>query len=232
MTKTAKNVKTKVDPSQKEDWWTFCDNYLSIAELACLEMVHQKYDRWWFQNKGGIRGLKFYPYNLYISAIYNLKHSIEIFLKYFLIAIEEAVPDKTHNIEDVLELFAKKYKVEEYNKVIKQAFLENRESRYSLSVADMESEFHEEWFQNIAKISLKYFQCEDIKPFIGNFNLKDVLNDGFRYPKNRLEVELEYSKILSKIDKSHVQSVLDDIYELRNAFNSLRFLIEVYHDIK
>ncbi len=230
-----KTIKQKVKQQHKEDWWLFCDNYLSLAGLACREIIHQKYPMFWSDKKGDIGPPKYWPYNLYISAIYNLKHSIEIFLKYFLIILEDKFPEigkNGHDIKKYLELFNSKYKVENINKAIKKAYEDKKESRYALETAERETEFSEEWVKNVAKISLKYFNCEDIKDKISGFDLKDISNDGFRYPKNKLTVELNYSDIVYKITKDDVKEVLKDIGELENAFNSLRFLIDVYYDIK
>jgi len=227
----------QIRQAQKEDWWLFCDNYIKIAELACMEMIHQKYTMWFDEKRGNIGPKKFWPYNLYVSAIYSLKHSIEIFLKYFLIIIEDKFPEfkkekDGHNIEKYLDLFKNKYKLELINKTIKEAYESKKESRYALETAEMETKFSREWMNNIAKISLKYFHCEDIKGKITSIDLRDTSNDGFRYPKNKLIIELNYTEIVHKITKGDVKEVLKDINELENAFSSLRFLIEVYYDIQ
>lgn len=227
--------KNKIKQTQKEDWWLFCDNFLKISELACKEMIHQEYSMGWSKQKGHVGPKEFWPHNLYISAIYNLKHSIEIFLKYFLIIIEDKFPEvgkDGHNIEKYLDLFQDKYKLDLINKEIKKAYKDKKDSRYSLDTAEMETQFSEEWFNNIASISLKYFKCEDLKEKIKFFDLKDVSNTCFKYPKNDLSIELNYSEIINQITKEDIKKVLNDIYELKNAFNSLRFLIEVYYDIK
>ncbi|HKK54310.1 MAG TPA: hypothetical protein VJ926_02225 [Patescibacteria group bacterium] len=229
--------KQKITQENKEDWWLFCDNYLKIASLACKEMLHQKHSVFWTESRGDVGPPAYWTYNLYIPAIYNLKHAIEIFLKYFLIIIEDKFPEigkDGHHIEKYLNLFSSKYKIKLINKVIKKVIDQAKEQnvfRYTLEAADIEIEFSEEWMKNIAKISLKYFNCEDIKNKITDFNLKDISNDSFRYPKNKLIIELNYSSLVHKITKDDVKKVLKDIGELENAFNSLRFILDVYNDI-
>ena len=137
-----------------------------------------------------------------------------------------------HNSEELIEYFKKHYSVKLFNKIVRDAYQQKRESKYSLQVADLETEFSEKWVENIIKITLKYFRCEDIKLKIGCFDLKDVCNDAFRYPKNELKIELNYTNIVHRISKDDVRIVLKDIYELKNAFNSLRFLFDTYEDIK
>lgn len=214
----------------KEDWWLFCDNYLKIAELACREMIYQRYSIF-EEIQNGRRA--FCIYNLYFSALYNLKHSIEIYLKYFYISIKKQLPKdiEIHNLDELLKYFNKSYGVEIFNKAINSAYQQKIKSRYSLDAANLETEFSKEWIKNIIKITLKYFKCEDIKSKINIFNLRDLFNDAYRYPKNKLGVNLNYTEIIYKINKDDVKTVLDDIYELENAFNSLRFLFEVYEDI-
>lgn len=221
----------KIKSELKEDWWLFCDNYLKIAELACREMIYQKYPNFEQRPDGPKR---FYIYNLYISAVYNLKHSIEIYLKYFYIIIKNQLPKdlEIHNLEELLHLFNKNYSFELFSEIVKKAYRQKKKSKYALEVAELETEFIEEWVKNIINITLKYFKCEDIKSKIGEFNLEDIMNDGFRYPKNKLKIELNYTEIVNKITKDDVKVVLNDIYELQNAFSSSRFLFEVYDDIK
>lgn len=219
----------KIKPTLKEDWWLFCDGYLKLAELSCKEMIDQKYSM--FQNRE--RGPNaFWIYDLYIPTIYNLKHSIEIFLKYFCIILTDQIPDLDHNIEKFLSIFTEKSQLTKINKIVKKAYADKKESRYSLSTAEMETNYSEEWLNNLSKITLKYFYCEDVKQKIGKFDLIDVKNDGFRYPLNNLKINLNYSDLVHRIDKKDVAVVLSDIYELKNSFGSLRFLIDVYHDIK
>lgn len=225
-----KNVPQKL----REDWWLFCDNYLSIAELACREMYSQKY--FFFEERGKpFGGKRFWIYNLYISMHYNLKHSIEIFLKYFILILDDKIPEfgkNGHDIEEYLKRFQQRHNVEKINAVVKKAFNDKKLSRYSLDYADIETEFHEEWVEHIARLSIKYFKCEDIKEKVKYFTFRDIANDGFRYPKNKMGVDINYSELVHSITKEDIQVVLSDIYELRNAFNSLRFLIETYHDVE
>jgi len=225
----------KIKKELKNDWWLFCDNYITIAELACREMIHQRYATSWHKEKGDIGPKRFWPYNLYISTIYNLKHSIEIFLKYFIIIIEDKIPEigkNGHDIEKCLEIFKNKYKVDLINKTIQKAYDDKRESRRVLEPAKIETEFSKEWMENIAKISLKYFKCEDVKKKIKDFDLKDISNDAFRYPKNKLFIDINYSEIVNRITKEDIGKVLKDIGELKNDFDSLKFLIDIYHNIK
>lgn len=61
----------------KNDWAMFIYGYLRLAELACLEIVEGKYN-----NKANGQ---FKIEEIYIPAIFNLKHGIELFLKVFSI---------------------------------------------------------------------------------------------------------------------------------------------------
>lgn len=234
MAKNSENLDKKIPATLNEDWWLFCDSYLSAAELACREMIDQKYKV--FKSKKGEHGpLRFWVYNLYIPMIYNLKHAIEIFLKYFLIVIEDKMPElgkNGHDIEKYLELFKSKHNVELINRAIKGAIKQGKKTRFSLEAAEFETEFHQKWMENMNRLVIKYFKCEDIISKIGNFSLIDRLNDGFRYPVNQLGVSLNYSELIGKINKEDIKIVLKDIYELKNDFNSLRFMIEVNQDIK
>jgi|GEM_PF-1106098 hypothetical protein len=233
-TKATQSISKNVPITLKEDWWLFCDSYLSLSELACRELISHKYKM--FNSNGEEKGpIRFWAWNLYIPMIYNLKHSIEIFLKYFLILIEDKIPEfgkDGHDIEKYLKLFQKKHEIDRINKVIKKAYQDKRVLKYSLDYAEMETNYHKEWVENVATLSIKYFQCEDIKPKIKDIGLRDVVNDGFRYPDNKLKIQLNYSEIVHLITKDDIQIILKDINELRNAFSSLRFLIAVDKEIK
>ena len=131
-TKTKQSESQKIPPTLREDWWLFCDSYISIAELACRELIHQRYTQHWDAKRGDIGAKKFWAYNLYVPMIYNLKHSIEIFLKYFGRVVEDNIPEYSHDIEKNLELFQKKHNVNKINQAVKKAYSEKRGSKYSL----------------------------------------------------------------------------------------------------
>ena len=72
----------KVNPDRllkNTNWARFCLNYLNIAELTCTELILFKESK--LEETPERNDVLFEIQNLYIPIIYNIKHSIEIFLK-------------------------------------------------------------------------------------------------------------------------------------------------------
>lgn len=251
---TDKKSKTKQEKeSRKNNWQIFCDSYLNIARLACLEIINKKYKP---SNVG--------PYynnsdieKLYIPMRYNLNHAIEIFLKHLSKVLNENKIEKGHNIENLLEDFKKSYKVEEIKNVTKERYQEilemkdllrnadkseevkrylelnkkyKREVVERTSLAELELEDLNDYFDKAIKICYKYFSWKDLeKHILSSSSIKDIQNMGFRYPEdNGLSIEVDYEIILKEIRKEEekiIRNILNDINELERYFNSMAFLI-------
>ena len=183
------NKNKKVDKKNKQDWQIFCNSYLNIARLSCMEIVHKKYK----PSSAGPYHKNSDVENLYIPMRYNLNHAIEIFLKNLSKVLNNEKIKKDHNIENLLEDFKKNYKIEEVKDLIKKRYKEisemktllknadkpaevkrflelrkkyNREIIERVDLAELELEDLDECFDKAIKICYKYFSCFLFPKFI------------------------------------------------------------------
>lgn len=222
----------------EQDWWLFCDSYLSIAELSCREMLFQRYGKYVDANfndfdKNNPRA--FHIQNLYISMRYNLNHAIEIFLKSFILVIEKQIPDYKNNGHDIskyLALFQDKIEIEKINNTIRNANQNTKNSPYNLEALNSFTDFSDQWLESVVQISLKYFSLKDIQNKIKEIDLRDYKNDGFRYPENNISASIHYGQITKDTKDYEIKHILSDVKELRISFNNLKFLIYAYQSLK
>jgi HEPN domain-containing protein len=147
------NEKTETNFTTDNNWWSFCDNFLSIAKVGCLEMLNQKYPKYEEISK---ETAPFWKYNLYVATVFNLKHALEIFLKYLIFILKDEFPKfnnkNGHNIKYLLEIFQNECDLEKIHILITKAIKEKKESRYAIEVAEQIAKYKKEMIGDIASI--------------------------------------------------------------------------------
>jgi hypothetical protein len=226
------------------EWYYFVQNYLKISELACLEMTSHRYTRFcrYKPNQGKILS-EFHINDLYISTIYNIKHSIEIAIKTLSGLISDRIKDNTHNIKELFLELKKIINIDSSaNKIIKifsglqERYQKNNTKITKLTKANSVKNIKEHLDQNLKDFEalvLKYQQCEFIKNKINDlYIIEDFDNTAFRYPCNSMEIQLNYEKIINKINENDIYEILDDIKKLKVAFDFLHSVLFVSSKIK
>lgn len=222
----------------EQDWWLFCDSYLATAELACREMLFQRYGKHMnldFDDNYGNNKKAFNIQNLYIPMRYNLNHAIEIFLKSFLIVLEKQNPQYRsfgHDIGKCLTSFQDKIQLQRIKQDLKEAYDQAKQSPYNIEIISQISDFSDDWLDSVVKISLKYFHCHDIQVNANQVNLYDEKNDAFRYPDNNIKAKVNYINFVKQLSNYEVRNILSDIRELKVSFGNLKVLIYAYQSVK
>lgn len=107
---------------QKIEWFSFADSYLSVAELICKEIISPKHkENFCNEEKDALSKQNIVTY--YIPIVYNLRHSIELFIKGIIFSLDMSV-QKEHSIEDLFTILNNQndninplFKMEEYAKL-------------------------------------------------------------------------------------------------------------------
>ncbi|MCK5061075.1 hypothetical protein KAR28_00830 [Candidatus Parcubacteria bacterium] len=212
-------------------WIHFSQNYFNLAELALREMLGKEYDV--FDGKMAHKVSAYTPGNTLIAAVYNIKHGIEANIKTLIIFVNKKLQgsEKIHNSKELFNVLKNKLNLAKIKKEIKNAHLANPNDT-DLSFAEIEADFSDEWLEKIEKLTYKFQHLEFLKNKIGNdFEIEDTDNTVFRYPSNSMKIELDYPEIIAKFTEDDIKKILDDVYELKNAFNSLGYLLDVHINI-
>jgi len=218
----------KEEIKKADSWIHFSQSYFNLAELALREMIDKKYN-----NEKTLKVLAYTPDRILIPALYNIKHGIESNIKTLIIFVNKKLQgsEKIHNTKELFDVLKNKIKLNKIKKEIKDAYDANPNDQ-DLSIADMEADFSDEWLANIEKLTYKFQHLEFLKTKIKtDFEIEDIDNTVFRYPSNSLKIELDYPEIIARFTEKDIREVLVDVYELKNSFNSLGYLLDVHINI-
>lgn len=214
-------------PKNKYNWVQFSQSYLLIARLACQEILDPHHSKFKFRLSSK---LKYKSSDIYISIIYNIKHGIEIFIKTLKLILAEKLnkDDKSHNTSELFDLLKKEIKKHKIVEVIRQKYMANSDD-INLELAYNNKLKIDDFLNDLEKFIKKYHYCEIIKDKLNsNFSIEDIDNTVFRYPENNLKINLDYEKILEKINQSDIEEIFKDIEQLLKNFNELGFVLEIY----
>jgi len=207
-------MKQKID--QKEDWELFFLGYLSMAKLGCDEMLKENSD-----------------YNiedLYISTIYNFKHSIEIFLKTMIVVLEERKIVKQEEKHDQLDVFKGFIQIITKNKKdIIDTIDKVKENDEIWEMIKFETGKMDNLTNKVLELIKKYQTMSFLKEKIGqDYSIEDSVNDVFRYPQNKMKIDLNYKDIIKKIDKKDITMLYIDVISASNVFIKLLLIVKNY----
>ncbi|MCK5416336.1 hypothetical protein KAI92_02825 [Candidatus Parcubacteria bacterium] len=212
-------------------WIHFSQNYFNLAELALREMLGKKYNV--FNGIETHKVLAFTPDNTLIATLYNVKHGIEANIKTLIIFVNKKLQrsERIHNSKELFNVLKNKLNLNKIKKEIKNAYLADPKN-IDLSFADLEADYSGKWLDNIEKLTDKFQHLEFLKNKIeNNFEIEDTDNTVFRYPANSMKIELDYPEIIARFTEDDIKKILFDVYELKNSFNSLGYLLDVHINI-
>lgn len=198
------------------DWLTFAFSFLCLAKIGCMELVDQKYRKHEInaKSKYGLN-TEYNQKTLLISIIFNVKHSLEVFIKALDVATGGNY-ETDHNIDTLFEKaknkINNKLKGKGFKKVVQKAF------------------------EELKLIIKKYFNCEMIKDSLKNisFPIRDTKNTLFRYPEVEIPVKinLNFMDIFKNFDNKKIimfqkndKSLEADIEEIKKNFLAISSVI-------
>ena len=137
-----------------------------------------------------------YEVNFLLAPIlFNLKHAIEIFLK-GLIILNEQEFEKKHDIDKL------------FKKLLKRTNKENLK-KYLLQLKPLIKKYHQ---NNFLKDKIKI-----------NFTIEDKLNDVFRYPDNKANLQLDFIYIFNRFNEKDIKEIQQDLQALSDSFYNIGY---------
>lgn len=250
-----KQTKEKMDDYFKNnngDWLIFTKAYLNIAELA-LKEINPK-----IGNKYNSCKKVIYDSDLLIPIIYNIKHSIELFIKMLEITLSCKSLGKEyygHDLDTLMNKYKKreKPKFKDLKKIISDSYDKNKNNYYlkeanellkyinSSDFVDLEKNFEKLFmsYYNLSFLDGCFKDDQSINKFV---DIIDCKNDIFRYPENCSEVRINYYEMLKNLrletECSHngqvfngiMDVLLDDIGKLKKT-REIEFLYFMYNTL-
>ncbi|MFA5829508.1 MAG: hypothetical protein WC843_03370 [Candidatus Gracilibacteria bacterium] len=223
-------TKTPTPRKTRDEWLNFCQSYLSLALLACDEMLAKKYTV-------KLMDVDIPAYSvpsLFLPTIYNIKHGLEVFLKTLRIILNAQSNPKEgkHSNLEIFTLLKKEIDSKQIQRVIESECKKKPDdTNLKLLLKDLAN--LSTYVDKIESLVIKYEHCEIIKNKIQtDFTIIDEDNTAFRYPQNSLQIKLDYHKILTKITPEDIQEIRTDAEALVINLNSLGFILDVYSQYK
>lgn len=188
------------------DYLYFARAYLIIAFLGTekvlqdIKIKNEKYNNPLAKEEGDKLFPDFVLMNKYLIApiLYNVKHSIEVFLKSTSLFLGDDFEEK----HDLKLLFSKiKIKLSKLN------------------LSEKEKNLLIEKVEQLEKLIIKFHQNVFLKNKIaGNFIMEDIMNDVFRYPDNKAKISLDFFNIFHQFTASEIQEIQNDLRNLYELF--------------
>lgn len=210
----------KIKIKNKDDWARFTIGYLALSELTFRELATRKYDD----------SEKEYRIDeVYIPAVFNLKHGIEIFLKALSIEfLEKKQLDKSDHSHDIDEIFTRLRKDVGENRIQKSIEIYNKRNTDSPYEGSGKSILTE-----LKRLVEKYYKLDFLKDKIEkDYSITDINNEAFRYPTNNLNITIDYQKISKRFTIDDVEQSRLDSVRLEKIFYQLYLLIYVEKNLK
>ncbi len=218
--------------AQKKDqrdiyyWPIFTYSFLCIAQLACKELLKQDFDKYTKKNEIEKYEIK----DLYISIIFNIKHSLELFIKTLSI-FAYGTYDTGH---DITILFT------DVQNKIKNIPLTPTNDGYINKTTTNRNGFANIYQEQINSIPQL---LQSIKQIIEDFDqliflngvlvphqvIHDEKNDIFRYPINAANLSIDWDNVIARTDHLDIQILLQHI----NDFYSASYqILKIFHKYK
>lgn len=208
-------IKKIDDERKKYDWPVFAQSYLYIAKLACQELLSQRKGK---HSKNSDAEFPYTTSDLFVSILFNIKHGLEVFIKGLGVFAYGEYNEKLHDIQ---ELFT------DVKRRISGMSFQSDKSPYYDRVTTEEINAIPKNLDKIEEFVSYFYNIDILKSKIGgDFLIKDIKNDVFRYPSNKAEIEIDWATILTtKISDADVREILTKIETLSELLNSTGYTI-------
>jgi len=192
-----KSMKEKIKRPAKKikyEWLWYAHSFLELARIGCENLLRQNYKR--------NDNMVFMLYNskkLLISIFFNIKHSLELFLK----ALDINLTEHFLPIHDIKSLLCDLKK--NIEKTIPQ-------SEHRKRILDK--------FKEGESLFKKYIFCQILK----EGKIEDTNNVVFRYPEDN-GVNFDVAEKMKNFDREEINEILRDINKFNNLFHTVDYRI-------
>ncbi len=208
----------------RDSWSNFGLSYFKIAELSCDVMKKSADEE---------RDAKIL--DLYMPTLFNIKHGIEIFLKCFIVILEENELEKNkqhHRQSEIFKEIIRLVKTKKIENVIQKASEKNKNRKDWKRCSERVQDFDKK-LENLESLISRYQTLQFLKSKIANnFSIEDSENTAFKYPQNNLQVHLDYGKILKNITEEDIDDLCKDIRKLQSVLIDFWMIFYCYIEIK
>ena len=221
------SMKTKIKTGIKsEEWLHFSWAFLDVAEFSCdfwLNAVKKRE----YSGKTSVRS--------YLAIIFNIKHSLELFLKRCIVSYTGNLDKKDygHDLESFYEKFLQIdfQKIQTAIKSKPESLRENHPLFVARHILSKPKSLQKK-VDTLGDLVDRYYHLR----FSRNFKkvgiiLRDVENTAFRYPENSLAVDIDYLDLIERISFADFNDLREDITLLTWCYSNLGFVIRQYEGV-
>lgn len=228
--------KSKKNNSHKkasiDEWIVFSWSYLQLAEIGC---------EYWIIKSGDLKNFhKKYPgfskqanADSFLPIIFNIKHSLELFLKRILASFDKDI-EYVHDIKD-LSTILKSIKWTEIRTCINRTKKKSPNNILIIEakeICDVRGKLEKQTSDLIGIID-KYYHLKHAMKLIGNdFILSDTENTVFKYPENNFLFSFDYANFVNKISGESFREIDKDIKILKECYSDIGYITRIYKKIK
>ncbi|GEM_PF-4579712 len=212
-----------------EEWLCFSWSYLELAKIGCDYWIIRLKDPKGFVDKYKEFSSDFVTTRSFLPIIFNIKHSLELFLK----RVSSSLDIKTEYVHDLLEL-SKNLENVDWKKVRTKInkIQDSKSNKQNIKVAKeicQKKDHLEDKAKILLEIVKSYYHLIPFVNIIGSdLILSDPQNDAFRYPENYLSVSFDYQDFTNKVTKDHFDKIKKDVEEIGKCYSDIGFVLLIY----
>ena len=186
------------------NWFLFSSSYLDIAECGCDKFLDLE-EKICEKNENYINRF------IIISIVFNIKHALEIIIKFFTkISVKESYKPN-HNLNELFK---------EFKKVEKKITTEKDKKELRKNLESLQLIVYE-YFR------LKLFQ-EHVEENC-DFLIEDDTNTFLRYPEeSKVKFVMDFSSVIEKIESCDIRRTKEDIRKIRKIMFDLQKILSNY----
>lgn len=199
---------------KKYQWSDFVGSYLKLAKIGCKEYLLSL-----VPSGDVIEDFKKYiEPSIYAPIVFNIKHGIECSLKALSHIIDEKY-EWHHNLND---LFLKlKLKIRQLN-------LKPVTDKRGNKITQNQIDRLPGQLDSLKKIVLEFYELKFLLDNIReNIKIFDSKNDVFRFPENKVQIDIDYDNLFQSIDETLIKSLIEKIDKLQDIYSSIGWVLDI-----
>lgn len=211
---------------RKYQWSDFAGSYFKLAEIGCKEYLAS------LSSSGDVVEdvKKFINPSIYAPIVFNIKHGIECSLKTLSYIIDE----KYRWSHDLNKLFVDF--ISKINKLNLKLVTDKRGNKITQEQIDQLPSHLDELKIKVSEFYELIFLPKAIRE---NIKIFDSENDVFRYPKNKVDIEIDWDDLFQSVDETLIRSLVEKLNKLQDIYSSIGWVLDInstkdlhYRDIK
>ena len=219
----AADIKNEVRDKLVSGWLHYSWAFLEIAELACRQVLES--DR--YQNA-----------RIYIAISYNLRHSLEVFLKRLIVSFGKPVDKalKSHDLVFLANEVAALLDSSDLKAVIEDRYknlsLLSSIDRANIEIANEDLQKLSHNMELLDSAAKRLQKCQIFLDANDGVEINDFTNTIFKYPEGSNKHDLDCENFVESLTKKDFDELLKDIMIIKALFQEVGFLFRIYANCK